>query len=128
MDIQSIILSCVSLILTSLVSWAIERLVSWLNAKVKGENQIRWATEAAQIVTNAVKATYQTYVSTLKNKNIFDEAAQKEALQKTVDAVLGQLSDDTKKYIETNFGDITEWVTSTIEAKIYDLKNRNKKK
>ena len=35
MDIQTILLSALSIIVTALVTWLSERLISWINAKVK---------------------------------------------------------------------------------------------
>ena len=73
-------------------------------------------------ITKCVIATNQTYVDSLKNKDAFDKDAQKEAFQKTLDAVLAILSDDAKLYINNTFGDIEAYITTQIEAAV----NQNK--
>ena len=37
---------------------------------------------------------------------------------------ISPLNADSKKWIETNFGDVKTWITNTIESVIYDLKNK----
>lgn len=74
-------------------------------------------------IIEAVVATNQTYVDSLKGQNIFDEAAQKAAFQKTYEAVIAVLSDDAKEYLTNIYGDLTVLITNMIEAEV----NRNKK-
>ena len=59
-----------------------------------------------------------------RSKNMFTPEAQKEALLKAGEMALAQLTEDSKKWIETNFGDVKTWITNTIESVIYDLKNK----
>ena len=73
-------------------------------------------------ITKCVIATNQTYVDSLKNKDAFDKVAQKEAFQKTLDAVLAILSEDAKVYINNTFGDVEAYITAQIEAAV----NQNK--
>lgn len=124
MDWQSILLSVVSIVLTALVSWLTQRLITWINSKISDSKNAKYLTDAVEIVARAVKVTYQTYVQSLKDKNIFDSAAQQKALTQAKDMVLSQLSQDVRTYISDNFGDIESWITNMIESTIYDLKNR----
>ena len=73
-------------------------------------------------VIECVIATNQTYVNSLKGQNLFDEAAQKVAFQKTYDAVIAILSDDAKEYLTHIYGYLTVFITNMIEAEV----NRNK--
>ena len=123
MDWQNILLSIVSIVLTALVSWLTQRLITWINNKISNSKNAKYMTDAIEIVVRSVKVTYQTYVQALKDKNIFDKAAQKEALTRAKNMALSQLSQDVKSYIESNFGDIESWVNNVIESTIYDLKN-----
>lgn len=127
MDIQTIILSVLGTIFTAFLSWATERLIVLINTKIKNAKMAKYLLDAADVVTRAVKTTYQTYVEALKTKNMFTKEAQLEALNKAKASVLVQLSVDSKKYIEENFGDIEEWVLNAIESTIYDLKNSGAK-
>lgn len=124
MNWQAILLSIISIVLTALVSWGAERLIALINSKLANSKYAKYLTSIVDVVTRAVKTTYQTYVETLKDKNMFTPDAQKEALSKAGEMALAQLTDDSKKWIQTNFGDVKTWIANTIESVIYDLKNK----
>lgn len=126
MDIQTILLSALSIVITALVTWGTERLIALINSKIKNTKYAKYLADSVDIVSRAVKTTYQTYVEALKDKNMFTSDAQAEALNKAKDIAVSQLSAEMKTFIESNFGDVEKWLTSTIESVIYDLKNKNK--
>ena len=124
MDWQAILLSIIGIVLTALVSWGAERLIALINSKLANSKYAKYLTGAVDVITRAVKTTYQTYVQSLKDKDMFTADAQKEALAKAGEMALSQLTDDSKKWIESNFGDVKTWISNTIESVIYDLKNK----
>lgn len=124
MDWQTVLLSVLSIVLTALVTWASERLISYLNTKITNTKYAKYLTDAVDIVTGAVKSTYQTYVEALKDKNMFTEEAQKEALTRATNMALSQLSQELQTFITTNFGDLEGWIQNAIESSLYDLKNK----
>lgn len=126
MDIQTILLSALSIVITALVTWGTERLIALINSKIKNTKYAKYLADSVDIVSRAVKTTYQTYVEALKDKNMFTSDAQVEALNKAKDIAVSQLSAEMKTFIESNFGDMEKWLTSTIESVIYDLKKKNK--
>lgn len=69
-------------------------------------------------ISNAVLATTQTYVESLKKQNKFDAEAQKIAFEKTYNAVVAVLTDEAKKYIQESVGDLETYVTNRIEAEV----------
>ena len=69
-------------------------------------------------IVRCVIATNQTYVESLKNKNAFDEEAQKEAFKMTYEAVISILSDDAKVYLANVIGDLQLYITELIEAQV----------
>ena len=71
-----------------------------------------------ETISACVLATNQTYVDALKEKDLFDAEAQKEAFKKTYEAVLNILSDDAKTYLTSAYGDLAAFITSKIEAEI----------
>ena len=73
-------------------------------------------------VIDCIKATNQTYVNALKDKNAFDAEAQKQALALTTDAVLAILSDDAKEYLAHFVGDLDVLIKEKIEANIETVK------
>lgn len=78
--------------------------------------------DAIGVVTMVIKETTQTYVDSLKDKNMFDKEAQQKTLQTTKEKMKSQLKASAKEYIEQNFNSFNTWLTTTIEAKLYDLK------
>ena len=71
-----------------------------------------------QTITDCVIATNQTYVEALKKQEAFTKEAQKEAFQKTYDAVMLVLTDDAKDYLAEAYGDLTAYITMKIEAEV----------
>lgn len=78
---------------------------------------------ATNIVLNAVRSVFQTYVESLKASGTFDAAAQTTALTKAKDITTAQISTEVKEYITTTFGDYDGWLTNQIESSINLLKN-----
>ena len=69
-------------------------------------------------IQNAVLATTQTYVDSLKKQGKFDVDAQKEAFKLTYDAVMKVLTPAAVKYITMAIGDLETYVTNKIEADV----------
>lgn len=72
----------------------------------------------ADTIATCVVATNQTYVNSLKEKGEFGIEAQKEAFQKTLDAVLAILTEDAKEYLKVVYGDLNKYLTTQIEAMV----------
>lgn len=125
---NEIILNIISVVVTAvilpLISYAGARLIAWLNAKIKDENAKQQLTVATDIVMNAVRSVFQTYVETLKKNGTFDKESQKVALIKAKDDAIAQMSDEIKDYITKNYGDLETWITTQIESTINILKNK----
>jgi subtilisin family serine protease len=124
MDWSEIIISVVSVILTSLATWGVSRLTAWLNTKIKDKNALAYVSGIVEVVTTAVKATYQTYVETIKGSELWDTEAQKKALNKALEIAKEQLSENAKTYILNNYGDLDKYLIEKIESIIYDLKQK----
>ena len=73
-------------------------------------------------IIDCIRATNQTYVNALKDKNAFDAEAQKQALTQTTEAVLAILSDDAKEYLAHFVGDLDVLIKEKIEANIETVK------
>ena len=124
---NEIVLNIISVVVTSIVIPLITflgiKLTQWLNTKIKGEKEKNLLTKITEIITNNVASTFQTFVESLKKENKFDLNAQAQALRKTKESIFNELSDEAIQYIDNNFGDFNEWITTQIEATIYKLKN-----
>lgn len=104
-------------------------IVNYIKAKIaelkttsSNEVLVKYLDMLSTTIIECVIATNQTYVDNLKDKNAFDEVAQKIAFQKTYEAVIAILSDDAKEYLTHIFGDLSIFITNMIEAEV----NRNK--
>ena len=82
---------------------------------IKKQDAIEEITDA---VSTAVSATSQTYVDALKAAGSFDAEAQKQALLMSLTACIKALSPAAKTFIETAYGDLTEYLTGRIEAEV----------
>ena len=122
-EIQNILLSALGVIITGLATWLSTYIVKLLNEKIKDKQFARWLSQIIEIITNAVKCTYQTYVEALKDENMFTKEAQEEALKRTLQSIKSQLSQESIKFIKDNFGDVEKWLIEKIESIIYSLKN-----
>lgn len=99
--------------------------IKWLKAKEKEVNNKldndtleKYISMLSQTITDCVIATNQTYVESLKQQGSFDAIAQKEAFNKTYEAVIAVLSDDAKEYLTNIYGDLTAYLTTRIEAEV----------
>jgi hypothetical protein len=104
-------------------------IVAWIKSKInnvnaKTNNELLKSTldTVEAIVVNAVIATNQTYVDSLKEQNAFDAEAQKKAFQKTYDVVMASLTEDTKNGLTKLTTDLNLYITEMIEAKTKQLK------
>lgn len=109
-------------LLTAAVSYGIYQLAAIGKNYVKTTYGQRCLDEVAAAAVNAVEAVNQTYVDALKEQNAFDEAAQKEAFDMAMDAAKASLSASAKQFVEDNIGDLTEYLTTLIEAQVRDQK------
>lgn len=124
---NEIILNIISVVVTAiilpLISYVGARLITWLNTKIKDENAKQQLTVATDIVTNAVRSVFQTYVESLKKNGTFDKESQKAALIKAKNDALAQMTDEIKEYITKNYGNLETWIITQIESTINILKN-----
>ncbi len=89
-----------------------------LNSKTDNEITQKYTTMIYQTIVDCVIATNQTFVESLKKSGHFDETAQKEAFNRTMNAVMAILSDDAKEYITEITGDLNTYLTQLIEAEV----------
>lgn len=113
------VLSVAGIYLTYLISVKIKE----LKQKTNDETAKKYLDMLNETIQNAVLATTQTYVDSLKNQGKFDAEAQKAAFKQTYDAVMNVLTDDAVKYLTTFVGDLEMYVTNKIEADVKLSKN-----
>lgn len=116
-----IILGALSLGVAGLITWAFTMFQAWLNSKIKNEKLRAVLDVALDVVQKSVLAIQQTFVEQLKKDGKFDKEAQKEALRKSINLALANLSDEAKKILEENFGNLEDWLIMQIEALVLKL-------
>ena len=113
----------VSAVVVPVIGFLGYKLTQWLNSKVKDDRAKALLNRANEIVIDAARTVFQTYVEALKKEGSFDAKAQEAALGKAKAIVLSELTEELKSFVADNYGDLMSWVTNAIEASIYKLKN-----
>ena len=125
MDFQTLIPVIFQVCLIPLLAILTKYLVAWIQVKTKeltdtkdNEMFTKYMTLLSDTVINCVVTTNQTYVNTLKEQGKFDAEAQKEAFNKTYEAVMRILTDDAKKYLSEVLGDLDLYINTLIESQV----------
>lgn len=121
-EILNILFSALGIIVTGLATWLVSRITSWINSKIQDAKAAHYINQITSLVSDAVCATYQTYVEALKNEGKFDEEAQKKAFNLCLEKIKTQLAPNIIDYITNNFGDMEEYLGTLIESTIYTIK------
>ena len=109
-------------VLTTFVIIWIKKKTNEVKATTDNEMLHTYLEVLEKTVINAVVATNQTYVDSLKGQNAFDAEAQKKAFEQTYNAVMKSLTEDMKAGLQTITTDLSTYVTDLIEAKIKEKK------
>lgn len=123
MDLQGILFTALGTLVTGLLAWLTSFLTSWINSKIKNNNAAKILNSIVSLTTDAVQATYQSYVEALKGTDMWTTEAQKTALNKALDTIKKQLTLESKEFITKNYGDIETYLKTLIESILYQLKN-----
>ena len=78
-----------------------------------------------EVISISVSAVNQTFVEALKKDNLFDEAAQKEALEMALKIVFENLTKEATDYIDSVTGDFDAYVIPRIESEVKTQKVLN---
>ena len=119
----NILAAVTTCIILPLISFLGIKLSQWLSTKIKDEKAAALFKKATEIVTNAVRVTFQTYVESLKNSGSFGKDEQLIAFNKAKQIITSELTEELKTFISENYGDLQAWISNQIEASIYKLKN-----
>lgn len=129
MDWLSILDQVFDVCLVPLLGLATAVLIAFIKQKMsesreKVDNELvnKYLGMLEMTIIDCVKATNQTYVEALKDKNAFDAEAQKHAFELTKNAVIKILSNDAKTYLAHVLGDLDAIIDEKIEATVKDVK------
>lgn len=122
LDVLEMILSyLMPIVLTAICSFLIaliKKKITQVSQNTKNSQISLYLALVESTIVDCIKATNQTYVDELKEKNLFDKTAQRLALQKTTDAVLAILSDEVKNNLSLYTDDLALFIQEKIEASI----------
>ena len=121
-QIWTILWGALGTIITGLLSWLTTLLIAWLNSKIKDQKLKTFMTKFTELISSCVNALTQTTVEELKKAGKFDKEAAEKIKGECVELIKNQLSVDMKKFIEENFGDLTDYISTQIESFIYKSK------
>ena len=107
----------------ALATWLGSYIVGLLNSKIKDQKLRTFLTKFTEIVTRCVKSLTQTTVQGLKKDGKFDSEAAKRVKEECINLIKAQLAPDMIEFIQNNFGDVTEYISTQIESFILDCKN-----
>lgn len=107
----------------ALATWLGSYIVGLLNSKIKDQKLRTFLTKFTEIVTRCVKSLTQTTVQGLKKDGKFDSETAKKVKEECIKLIKAQLAPDMIEFIQNNFGDVTEYISTQIESFILDCKN-----
>jgi biopolymer transport protein ExbB/TolQ len=118
-------LDLLSVILIGVIPVLTTKLIKFINIKIalakessQTENEKRILEAIQKTVETVVNYVSQTFVDTLKNKGEFTPEEQAAALKMALEKTEEMLTEEAKEFIMANYGDITEWLTTIIEATV----------
>ena len=120
--LQAVLVAAVPVI-AAFASKGFVALAQYLGVKVENATFAKYADQIAKAVSTAVIYVAQTYVDELKKSGTFTEENQRIAMQKALEVAKKQLTQEALEFIEITYGDITEYLTSKLEAEVKIQKN-----
>lgn len=117
----AVIAAAVPVATTYLCKW-LSSLYEGNKERIKNEKVQTVLGQVADMIMAAVETTTNTYVNNLKAENLFDADAQKDAFNKTFDAVKKQLTEESMKIIADTYGDVETYLINKIEQFVSDAK------
>lgn len=118
MDWITLVIQIIEVCIIPLLGLLTGYLIDYIKTKTKSAKLDKYVDMLNDTITECVLATKQTYVEALKKNGNFDETAQKEAFEKTKQAVMNILSADAKEYLTTVYGDLNAYVNQKIESEV----------
>ena len=118
MDWLTLVIQIIEVCIIPLLGLLTGYLIDYIKTKTNSAKLDKYVDMLNDTITECVLATKQTYVETLKKNGNFDETAQKEAFEKTKQAVMNIISADAKEYLTTLYGALNAYVNQKIESEV----------
>lgn len=111
-----------TIVLVPTFTWAAKQVHDW--AKTKKID--KYTDMLYSAVSKIVKEMYQTIVNDIKGTDDWTAEKQKEILEIAKTKIVAAITNDGFKILNEVNSDFEEWLTSLIEAELYDLKHKEK--
>jgi len=112
--LTNIILGVVGLVISALGTFA----TYFISKKIKDEKLKEILSSLNTLVNKAVLEVYQTYVEGLKDKDMFDEKSQKEALNKALTIIKSEMPKEVEDWLKANYKNVDDYFKTLIESTI----------
>lgn len=115
-NLVSLVFSIISIILLPMLS-------SWIKSKTQNERLKSMITDVESNVRTCVDYVEQVMVSGMKNDGEWTDESKKLVLKECVSRICDSILDSTKQTLQENQIDITDYITSHVEAYIQSKKS-----
>lgn len=122
MDWNTVLINLANIALYVFLMWAIPTGFNLLKTKINNDKANKYLEKAEKLVSDCVKKVNQTFVDNLKKEGKFDIDAQKEAFAMCAQDVNKLISNEMKEAVALAYNDFSEWLFTTIDAKVADAK------
>ena len=120
--LQAVLVAAVPVI-AAFASKGFVALAKYLGVKTENATFAKYTDQIAKAAATAVTYVAQTYVDELKKSGTFTEENQKIAIEKALEVAKQQLTQQALDFISTAYGDITQYLTSLLEAEVRNQKS-----
>lgn len=128
-EVLKVTIEALALALLTILPVLAKYLVNLITVKIDGlkkqtanEQEQRILASIDQTITDSVNYVSQTFVDALKADGEFSVENQKAALSIALGNIKDTLSEESKEFIMSNYGDLTSWLTTKIESTIQNKK------
>lgn len=118
LDYQEVIVTIWTVIILPILTYAGTQLNEWLKTKKLD----KYANILKENVETAIKDVQANFVDELKGTEAWTNETKAEALQMAKDKAIYALTNSAYEALKMANGDFDEYLTTLIEAKLYDLK------
>ena len=115
---ETILNHIIDLVFTVISVILVPMLVKWLKSKTQNERLKSMLDDIEVNVQTVVDYMEQTVVHDMKNSKDWNSNTQAQVMREAVDRILDSILSSTKKTLEDNQIDITDYIASHVEAYI----------
>jgi hypothetical protein len=120
LEYQEVISVVWTVIILPILTYVGTQISAWAKAKKLD----KYTNILKENITIAVKDVYTTYVDELKGTEAWTEETKAQALQMAKDKAIYALTDSAYRTLKLANEDFEEYLTTLVEAKLYDLKKK----